>query len=68
MTPERVFATSPGPAARYTHRWRARAILPERYGQRCRPIASGMLRSVLVEFADGVRYVSSRHFIRREAP
>lgn len=48
-----------------THYWRVRKFLPERFGQPCRPVVYGRLNSVLVEFADGVRYVTNRHFIRR---
>jgi len=48
-----------------THYWRVRKYLPERFGQRCRPVLFGKLNSVLVEFEDGVRYVTNRHFIRK---
>lgn len=42
--------------------WRSR--LPERKGQRCRVIARGRLNSVLVEFEDGLRVVTSRYAVR----
>lgn len=42
--------------------WRSR--LPERKGQRCRVIARGRLNSVLVEFEDGTRVVTSRYAVR----
>lgn len=48
-----------------THYWRVRTNLPERYGQPCRLLITGRLNSVLVEFEDGVRVVTSRYFIRR---
>lgn len=48
-----------------THFWRIRTRLPERLGQRCRVLARGGLNSVLVEFEDGYRVVTSRHYVRR---
>jgi len=42
--------------------WRSR--LPERKGQRCRVLARGNMNSVLVEFEDGQRVVTSRHAVR----
>lgn len=47
-----------------THYWRVRKYLPARFGQRCRVVARGRLNSVMVEFEDGVRYVTIRWFIR----
>ncbi len=52
--------------------WRVRARplfagsarLGDRYGQRCRVLVSGALNSVLVEFADGYRVITSRHYVR----
>jgi hypothetical protein len=43
--------------------WRSR--LGERKGQRCRVLARGALNSVLVEFPDGYRVVTSRYAVRR---
>ena len=37
----------------------------DRKGQRCRVIARGRMNSVLVEFEDGFRVVTSRYAIRR---
>jgi hypothetical protein len=52
----------------YTHAWRVRKFLPERFGQRCRPLVYGRrMNSVLVEFADGYRVVTLRWFIRPAA-
>ena len=51
-----------------THFWRWRKWLPERYGQHCGVIARGALGSVLVEFADGWRVVTSRWAIRLLPP
>jgi len=56
-------------AAPWTHFWRVRKYLPERYGQTCRVLARGRMNSCLVEFAaDGCRVVTSRWFARRLAP
>jgi hypothetical protein len=51
-----------------THRWWWRARLPERKGELCRVVARGAMNSVLVEFLDGYRVVTSRYAVRREAP
>jgi hypothetical protein len=48
-----------------THVWRIRKRLPERFGQACRVLVRGSMNSVLIEFADGYRVVTSRNFIRR---
>ena len=53
------------PTTRFQHYWRVRKFLPERYGEPCKPIIFGRLNSVLVEFADGTRYVTGRYNIRR---
>jgi hypothetical protein len=50
----------------YDHRWQWRARLPERKGKACRVVArSRRLGSVLVEFEDGFRVVTSRYAVRR---
>lgn len=51
-----------------THYWRVRTRLPERFGQRCQVLVGGRLNSVLVQFEDGYRVVTSRHYIRRLIP
>lgn len=48
-----------------THVWWWRARLPARKGQPCRVVARGSRNSVLVEFADGFRVVTSRYAVRR---
>lgn len=48
-----------------THAWWWRARLPERKGQTCRVLARGSLNSILVQFADGSRVVTSRWAVRR---
>jgi len=54
-----------GVPADYPLVWFWKAKLPERRGQRCRVIAQGRLNSVLVEFEDGFRVVTSRYAVRR---
>jgi len=48
-----------------THYWRVRTRLPERFGQQCRVLARGRRNSILVEFSDGTRFVTSRNYVRR---
>lgn len=48
-----------------THTWHWRVRLPERRGQLCRVLARGAMNSVLVEFADGYRVITSRFAVRR---
>lgn len=47
------------------HVWFWRSRLPERKGQSCRVVARGRMNSVLVEFADGFRVVTSRYAVRK---
>lgn len=48
--------------------YRIRKWLPERFGQPCRVLARGKLNSCLIEFGDGVRYVTNRWSVRRLKP
>ena len=48
-----------------THLWFWKAILGERKGQPCRVLCHGKLNSILVEFEDGFRVVTSRYAVRR---
>ena len=48
-----------------THVWFWRARLPERKGQPCRVLCRGRMNSILVEFADGFRVVTSRWAVRK---
>jgi len=48
-----------------THVWFWRSRLPERKGQECRVLVRGRMNSILVEFADGYRVVTSRYAVRR---
>lgn len=45
--------------------WRVRTRLPQRQGTTCRVVARGTLNIALVEFADGVRVVTSRNYLRK---
>ncbi|MDR1276406.1 MAG: hypothetical protein LBL72_08530 [Candidatus Accumulibacter sp.] len=49
----------------WTHVWRWKKKMPERFGQLCRIVVRGRMNSVLVEFVDGAKTVSSRHAIRK---
>ena len=47
-------------------RWRPAAHRPvARKGQPCRVVARGAMNSVLVEFEDGYRVLTSRYAVRR---
>ena len=48
-----------------THVWFWRKRLPERRGQSCRVLARGTMNSILVEFKDGYRVVTSRYAVRK---
>lgn len=45
--------------------WRDRPTYSNRKGQRCRVLVRGGKNSVLVEFEDGFRVVTSRYAVRR---
>jgi len=47
------------------HVWFWRVRLPERKDEPCRVIARGAKNSVLVEFADGLRVITSRYAVRK---
>lgn len=53
------------PPGAWTHYWRIRATLPERFGQPCRIVATGKMNSIEVEFPDGDRHIVSRYAVRR---
>jgi hypothetical protein len=48
-----------------SHYWRVRTRLPDRFGKPCRVVVRGRLNSVLVEFDDGYRVVTSRNYVRK---
>jgi hypothetical protein len=50
--------------ALYPFIWWWRRTLPERRGQACRIVARGRMNSILIEFRDGVRVVTSRYAVR----
>lgn len=59
------------PATVAIYRWRVRTRLPERFGQRCKILVTARrMNSVLVEFEDGYKVVTSRWYVRpeRESP
>lgn len=47
-----------------THIWFWRSRLPERKGQPCRVLVRGRMNSILVEFEDGYKVVTSRFAVR----
>jgi hypothetical protein len=49
----------------FDHVWWWRSKLPERKGRRCRVLVRGAMNSVIVEFEDGVRVVTSRYAVRK---
>lgn len=50
----------------YDHVWYWRSRLPERKGQRCRILVRARrMNSILVEFQDGYRVVTSRYAVRK---
>lgn len=46
--------------------WHWRARLPHRKGHSCRVLVRGGMNSVMVEFTDGVKVVTSRYAIRKQ--
>lgn len=51
--------------SRFDYLWWWRSKLPDRKGQPCRVLARGKMNSVLVEFSDGYRAITSRYAVRR---
>lgn len=49
----------------YPYIWYWKSRLPERKGQACRVLARGKMNSVLVEFMDGYKVITSRFAVRR---
>ncbi len=48
-----------------THVWFWKCRLGDRKGEPCRVVSRGALNSILVEFADGFRVVTSRYAVRK---
>jgi hypothetical protein len=56
--------STPCTGATYDLVWRVKARLPERLGQACRVLVrSHRLNSVLVEFKDGTKVVTSGYYV-----
>jgi len=49
----------------FDHVWYWRSKLPARKGERCRVLVRAKMNSVLVEFPDGEKVVTSRYAVRR---
>jgi hypothetical protein len=47
-----------------THIWFWKKVLPERHRQPCRVLVRGKMNSILVEFEDGYKVVTSRFAVR----
>lgn len=47
-----------------THYWRVRTVHPEWKGRPCRVLCRLALNSCVIEFADGLRVVTSRWYVR----
>jgi hypothetical protein len=54
------------PEENFTHIWFWRSRLPERKGQLCRVLVRSKMNSILVEFEDGYRVVTSRYAVRKK--
>lgn len=50
----------------YPYVWFWKTRLPERKGKSCRVLARGKMNSILVEFADGYKVVTSRYAVRKD--
>ncbi len=55
------------PDAAFPWTWHWRKKLPARKGQRCRVLARGAMNSILIQFEDDFRVVTSRYAVRRAA-
>lgn len=49
----------------FDHTWFWKSRLPERRGQSCRVLARGRMNSILIEFEDGYKVVTSRYAVRK---
>ena len=50
----------------YGYVWFWKSRLPDRNGQPCRIVARGKMNSILVEFSDGFRVITSRYAVRKQ--
>lgn len=53
------------PLTEFPYYWRVRKYHPERFGQACRILVVGSKLSVMLEFEDGFRTISSLNYIRK---
>lgn len=53
------------PAYNFQYIWFWKTRLPERKGELCRVVSRGKMNSILVEFVDGFRVVTSRFAVRK---
>jgi hypothetical protein len=51
--------------ATFDYIWFWKSRLPARKGQACRILARGKMNSILVEFEDGYKVVTSRYAVRK---
>ena len=49
----------------FDHFWFWKSKLPGRKGTHCRVLARGRMNSVLIEFQDGYKVLTSRYAVRR---
>lgn len=52
----------------FNHIWFWKTRLPERKGHACRKLARGRMNSILVQFEDGYKVVTSRFAVRLANP
>ena len=50
----------------FAYIWFWKSRLPERKGQPCRVLARGKMNSILVEFEDGVKVMTSRYAVIKQ--
>ncbi|MEO7840755.1 MAG: hypothetical protein ABIU06_15540 [Anaerolineales bacterium] len=48
-----------------THYWYWKSRLPDRNGQACRILARGKMNSIVVEFQNGYKVITSRYAVRK---
>ena len=52
--------------ASFDHIWFWKSRLPSRKGSSCRVLVRGRMNSILVEFLDGYKVITSRYAVRRK--
>ena len=50
-----------------THYWYWKSRLPDRKDQACKILARGKMNSILVEFEDGFKVITSRYAVRKQS-